>query len=130
MRPFASIFFACAISIAGSAVALGGFVLAYPLVPDGAKLQAVLSENPDLEALEKTWPWLVRSTLAEAARSGEVPKGGGPSLDGLDDASISLLQRNPALMQVYQASPDAAAELLALIKAAAGGKPASKGHAP
>jgi hypothetical protein len=85
----------------------------------------VLAANPDLAGLEEANPWTLRvvlSTIA-AARAGQLPSTN--STKGVLDATDSaLVARNPGLRDVYRGAPDAAVDLLALIRAAGGkGKP-------
>jgi hypothetical protein len=83
--------------------------------------QAVVANNPDLATLGETSPWTLRTVLARIAESPRIK--GSPSADlaPLNSADAAFMDRNPALLNVYQASPEAAADLLALIKAAGGG---------
>jgi hypothetical protein len=90
-----------------------------------AAQQQLVSQNPGLADLEKRNPWLLRSVLHALNRSPRDAYGGTYDFDGLGSHEIGVLNRNPALLQIWSASPEAAADLLALIKAASssGGKP-------
>jgi hypothetical protein len=76
----------------------------------------VLKSNPDLAVLAETVPWAVRQALSIIAR---VPKDAQTSGWDVNAADAKIVGRNPALATIHQASPEAAAELLALIREAA-----------
>lgn len=88
--------------------------------PLDAAEQQILELNPDLALLAESAPWVLRRALTNFANA---PKDmGEPAGWGIEvgPAESRLLGRNPALQVIYQASPEAAAELLALIRTAAG----------
>lgn len=97
-------------------------ILGFPAAPAPLTTvqAAVVEANPDLKSLSESAPWLLRSVLTKI----ETPTApNGTSKSGLEDlgsTDLEILARNPALLQVWTASPEAAAELLALIKAAGG----------
>jgi hypothetical protein len=98
--------------------------------PISAEQERILDDNPDLLELSEIAPWALRAILAKLEG---LPRGGAGSspraFDGLDAFEVKVLGRNPALMVVYQSSPEASLELLALIKAASGGG-GKKGESP
>jgi hypothetical protein len=90
-----------------------------------ADQMAILDKNPDLEALEGDNPDIVRAVLGKltalrAERSGADETISRGSLDTLTVDDVQLLGRNPALLEIWRAAPEAAVDLLALIRAAAG----------
>lgn len=78
--------------------------------------QTTLAQNPDLAALAAVNPWALRLVL-NALASPPAPTRSKDVLR-LDPADVALLNANPALAQFSSASPEAAAELLALIRSA------------
>jgi hypothetical protein len=81
----------------------------------------MLASNPDLEGLAESAPWMVRralSILAVAPKDAQISGW----TDPLNAADARIVGRNPALVTIQQASPEAAAELLALIRAAGTGR--------
>lgn len=97
-------------------------IVGFPAAPAPltAAQAAVVEANPDLKGLSDSAPWLLRSVLAKI-ETPTAPNGTSKSgLDDLNSTDLEILERNPALLQVWNASPEAAAELLALIKAAGG----------
>src|SRR5690606_22349462 len=81
----------------------------------------MLESNPDLARLADSAPWMVQRALSILA---VAPKGATTSgwADALNAADAIIVGRNPALVTIQQASPEAAAELLALIRAAGTGR--------
>jgi hypothetical protein len=77
----------------------------------------ILAHNPDLSALAADHPWVLRAVLDELAAP---PIAGSKATISIDADEMVILRTNPALMVVYNAAPDAAADLLALIRSAAG----------
>lgn len=82
--------------------------------------QQVLEANPDLAAIAGTAPWALRRVLSHLSAAPRDMNGPALWRDETDPENSRLLGRNPALQVIYQASPEAAAELLALIRTAAG----------
>ncbi|WP_423066944.1 hypothetical protein [Devosia sp. CN2-171] len=111
-----------------SAVALiilmsgGGLVAAPPTL--AAELTSeqttMLERNPALAALAANAPML-QQAFQLIARAAAEPSGSQRGVEGLDAVDAQLLSENPALLQVWHSSPEASADLLALIKSAAGG---------
>lgn len=98
---------------------LGGLPARPPALSAGE--MGVLADNPDLASLNDTSPWTLRAVLDALA---SLPPGaaGNADPDRIKGMDRQLLDRNSALTRIYRASPEAALELLALIKAAGGGK--------
>jgi hypothetical protein len=84
---------------------------------------ALLKENPVLAELATTSPRLLREVLDRLARAMANPTGARGGLDQLTEGDLELLEQNPALFQAWRSSPEASADLLELIRVAAGGKP-------
>ena len=86
--------------------------------------QAWLRENPVLAEVAAVAPDQLREILdklADALANPSSTRGGLPSLD---EGAVQILELNPALMQAWRSSPEASADLLKLIRIAAGdGKP-------
>ena len=85
--------------------------------------QAVVLANPVLARLADSNPWVVRAALddlAAAQRSGAGERDVRGELNMLGASDAELVSSNPALRKILQASPEAAVDLLALIRAAAG----------
>ena len=79
--------------------------------------QAMIADNPALQGLE---PAVLRQALDLIAAALKEERTGRGGLGGLEREDVEILGRNPALLQVWQSSPEASADLLALIRAAAG----------
>ena len=88
--------------------------------------QQLLAENPALQQLATDAPDLLPEAFAIIARAQESGVAGKGDFDGLDESDVRLLGRNPALLQVWRSSPEASADLLKLIRTAAGGRRTSK----
>lgn len=112
-----------------SAVALiilmsgGGLVAAPPTL--AAELTSeqttMLERNPALAALAANAPDMLQQAFQLIARAAAEPSGSQRGVEGLDAVDAQLLSENPTLLQVWHSSPEASADLLALIKSAAGG---------
>jgi len=78
---------------------------------------SLVAANPLLAQLQADNPWVLRAALAglEAPASGDAK---GSLTLGPDD--LALIGANPAFADMYRASPEAAADLLALIRTASG----------
>lgn len=82
---------------------------------------AMIEQNPALAELAANAPDLLSQALEIIARAAAEPSNGQRGVEGLDAVDAQLLSENPALLQVWHSSPEASADLLALIKSAAGG---------
>lgn len=91
--------------------------------------EQVFRDNPDLEQLKKKDPGLARFVLNElSARAESSPRGADhPAKDMAlseemkrDPDLKRLLESNPALAEMARSSPEAAHDLLVLIRSAAG----------
>ena len=80
--------------------------------------QAMIADNPALQELGDSA--VLRQALDLIAAALKQERTGRGGLGGLEREDVELLGRNPALLQVWQSSPEASADLLALIRAAAG----------
>lgn len=83
--------------------------------------QAMLARNPALAELAAVAPERLREVLdgiADALAHPSTTRGG---LDQLDAETVRLFGENPALLQAWRSSPEASADLLELIRLAAGG---------
>lgn len=81
----------------------------------------LLNSNPVLAEIAVVSPLQLRQILdglAEVLANPSKTRGG---LDQLDEETILLLEQNPALLEAWRSSPEASADLLALIRIAAGG---------
>jgi hypothetical protein len=81
----------------------------------------VIARNPALKSLVRSDPDLVRRTLDEIAAAKAAPGGGGRSMPSPDRERRDFLQRNPDLLPLEGASPEAINDLLKRIKAAGSG---------
>lgn len=79
--------------------------------------QAMIADNPALQGLDAAVLRQALDLIAAALKEERTGRGG---LGGLEREDVEILGRNPALLQVWQSSPEASADLLALIRAAAG----------
>lgn len=86
----------------------------------------VIARNPALKTLSRSDPALVRRTLDEIGAAKAAPGNGGRGLPTPDPERRDFLQRNPDLLPLEGASPEAINDLLKRIKAAGGGKPPSR----
>lgn len=93
---------------------------AQPPPLDAAELH-ILEENPDLAPLAEAAPWALRRALTSLAGASRDMGGAIGVPEGISGEDVQLFGRNPALVVIHQASPEAAAELLALIRAAGSG---------
>jgi hypothetical protein len=84
---------------------------------------AALKANPALAELARTSPQLLREVLDRLAGAIANPTEARGGLEQLSEGDLELLQQNPALFQAWRSSPEASADLLELIRVAAGGKP-------
>jgi len=95
--------------------------------PGGVTLSSaeatMLEANPALSALATTSPQLLRQVLDRIAKLIANPSDARGGLQQLTEEDWKLLQQNPALFQAWRSSPEASADLLELIRVAAGGKP-------
>ena len=80
--------------------------------------QEIVADNPALQELgDAETLRAVLDFIAAALKEERTGRGG---LGGLEREDVELLGRIPVLLQVWQSSPEASADLLALIRAAAG----------
>ncbi len=116
-----------AIAIAATLGIAGGLATApaqaeMVVIPAGlspAELQLV-EQNPALAELAGD-PQALRAALDLIATALANPSNTRGGLDDLDATDVKLLGQNPALLQVWRSSPEASADLLLLIRTAAGG---------
>lgn len=86
--------------------------------PLSAPQQHMLAENPAIEQLQATHPWLVRAILTQLTAA--VPTGRDASPAPVPSAAdAQLLRANPALGQLWRSNPNASLSLLRLIRTAA-----------
>jgi hypothetical protein len=87
---------------------------------------AMLERNPALQPLATEAPWALRTVLNALAQSRRGGVSSSTDMSGLNRDDAAVLNQNPALREVWRSSPEAAADLLALIRAAAasGDRPA------
>lgn len=104
------------VGIAPAAMTVGG-------TAPSATEAALLEENPALAAVAATSPDQLRGVLDRLAKLIANPSDARGGLKELDEEDFRLLQQNPALFQAWRSSPEASADLLELIRVAAGGKP-------
>jgi hypothetical protein len=83
----------------------------------------LLAENPALARIAIRSPQLLEDVLDRLAKVLADPTDTRGGLKSLDEEDFRLLQQNPALFRAWRSSPEASADLLALIRVAAGGKP-------
>jgi hypothetical protein len=83
--------------------------------------QVLIEQNPALAELAEVAPQALREVLDGIAAALANPSGTRGGLDELDGADVKVLGQNPALLQVWRSSPEASADLLSLIRTAAGG---------
>jgi hypothetical protein len=81
----------------------------------------LLAQNPALAELAAEAPDALTQVFEMIVEAGKTPPNDKRGFEGLDPVDAQLLGDNPALLQVWQSSPEASADLLALIKSAAGG---------
>jgi hypothetical protein len=98
---------------------------AEPAVVDAPALseteQAWLQENPALADIAASAPERLRYVLDKLAIAIANPSSTRGGLLQLDDETVRILEHNPALLQACRSSPEASADLLQLIRIAAGG---------
>ncbi|OEO30181.1 hypothetical protein VW23_022630 [Devosia insulae DS-56] len=82
--------------------------------------QQLVEQNPALTELAGD-PEMLRAALDLIATALANPSNTRGGLDDLDATDVKLLGQNPALLQVWRSSPEASADLLQLIRTAAGG---------
>jgi len=106
------------VGLAGAPASAETAVAASPeiVLTDGE--QAMIADNPALQELGDSA--VLRQALDLIAAALKEERTGRGGLGGLEREDVELLGRNPALLQVWQSSPEASADLLALIRAAAG----------
>jgi hypothetical protein len=92
--------------------------------PLSATERALVAANPALADIESRDAWVLRTALddIDAAARGTLAEPRG-SFVGLDPADADTIGKNPALLEVYRSAPEAAVDLLALIRAAGGKRP-------
>ena len=83
--------------------------------------QVWLQENPALAEVAMVAPGQLREILDRLADALSNPSSTRGGLPPLDEGTVRVLETNPALMQAWRSSPEAAADLLRLIRIAAGG---------
>ena len=83
--------------------------------------QAWLQNNPALEHVAVAAPEMLPEILEKLAFALDNPSTSRGSLVQLEPDAAELLESNPALMQAWRSSPEASADLLELIRIAAGG---------
>lgn len=79
---------------------------------------ALLETNPALADVAWTNPFLVRTLLDDLERANAADQEPG-MLEQIDDAGKSLIEANPALDRGLRSSPEAALDLIKIIKEAA-----------
>jgi hypothetical protein len=83
----------------------------------------LLAENPVFAQIAITSPELLGPVLDKLAKILANPTDARGGLRPLDEEDFRLLKQNPALFRAWRSSPEASADLLALIRVAAGGNP-------
>ena len=83
--------------------------------------QVWLQENPALAEVAMVAPGQLREFLDRLADALANPSSTRGGLPPLDEGAVRVLETNPALMQAWRSSPEASADLLRLIRIAAGG---------
>ena len=86
-----------------------------------AEERQLVEQNPALAELAEVAPAALREVLDGIAAALANPSGTRGGLDDLDALDVRVLGQNPALLQVWRSSPEASADLLSLIRTAAGG---------
>ncbi|MEJ1935814.1 hypothetical protein WDZ92_36940 [Nostoc sp. NIES-2111] len=114
-----------ALLLGAGAVLLAG-APAFPATGFTAAEKKVIARNPALKTLSRSDPALVRRTLDEIEAAKASPGTGGRGLPTPDAERREFLQRNPDLLPLEGASPEAINDLLKRIKAAGGGKPPAR----
>ncbi len=107
-----------AFSLAGTPALAETTAAASPQIVLTDAEQAMVADNPALQQLSDGA--VLRQALDLIAAALKEERTGRGGLGGLEREDVELLGRNPALLQVWQSSPEASADLLALIRAAAG----------
>ena len=82
--------------------------------------QAWVQDNPALADVAATAPQLLPEILDKLTLTLANPSTGRGGLVPLDEEAAKLLHANPALMEAWRSSPEASADLLELIRIAAG----------
>jgi hypothetical protein len=106
------------VGLAGAPASAETAVAASPEIVLTDAEQAMIADNPALQELSDSV--VLRQALDLIAAALKQERTGRGGLGGLEREDVELLGRNPALLQVWQSSPEASADLLALIRAAAG----------
>ena len=106
------------VGLAGAPASAETAVAASPEIVLTDAEQAMIADNPALQELSDSV--VLRQALDLIAAALKEERTGRGGLGGLEREDVELLGRNPALLQVWQSSPEASADLLALIRAAAG----------
>lgn len=106
------------VGLAGAPASAETAVAASPEIVLTDAEQAMIADNPALQELGDSV--VLRQALDLIAAALKQERTGRGGLGGLEREDVELLGRNPALLQVWQSSPEASADLLALIRAAAG----------
>ena len=106
------------VGLAGAPASAETVVAASPEIVLTDAEQAMIADNPALQELSDSV--VLRQALDLIAAALKEERTGRGGLGGLEREDVELLGRNPALLQVWQSSPEASADLLALIRAAAG----------
>ena len=126
MRRFAGLLLLPALVLGSGAVfAEGMFVGDTQLILTDVE-QALVEENPILQDLAAASPENLREALDLIAAALEERHSSRGGLTALDRDIAPTFDRNPVLLQVWQSSPEASADLLALIRTAAGGGKSQK----
>jgi ABC-type sugar transport system substrate-binding protein len=112
--------------IAGAVAFLLASVPALAAAHFTAAEKTVIARNPALKSLSRSDPALVRRTLDEIEAAKAAPGTGGRGMPTPDAERREFLQRNPDLLPLEGASPEAINDLLKRIKAAGGGKPQTR----
>jgi hypothetical protein len=81
----------------------------------------MVEKNPALSELAVNSPDDLREALDLIAAALATPSTTRGGIEDLDAGDVKLLGQNPALLQVWRSSPEASADLLQLIRTAAGG---------
>ncbi|MGY2995043.1 hypothetical protein ACVWWD_003850 [Mesorhizobium sp. URHB0026] len=105
---------------------LVGSMTSPPALTDAER--ETVAANPVLAHMEERHPWLLRMALNEVAdaaadRLSLKDASTAPAVPrSADDYEMRIIQSNPGLESIWRSSPEAAVDLLALIRAAGGKK--------
>lgn len=117
--------FICA-TLAPAHADLVGSMTSPPALTDAER--ETIAANSVLSNLEQRHPWVLRMALNEIADAAadrlSLEDGSNPQVAprSADDYEMRIIQSNPGLESIWRSSPEAAVDLLALIRAAGGKK--------